>query len=84
MIAKPRAYLLPSYGEFVTTVQQLRAAQGITVTGLADAVDLNRHSLGRVLLGHAVIAAPRLWQLAHALGHDIALIPRQPTTEEAP
>lgn len=82
MIVKPRAYLLPSYDEFVTTVQQLRAAQGITVTGLADAVDLNRHNLGRFLAGRAVIAAPRLWQLAHALGHDVALIPRR--TEEQP
>lgn len=82
MTDKPPAYRTKSWPDFLQVVDHLRHQDGLTVRELSARVGGNRQHLGRQLLGQIIPLTPFAWQIARALGYDIALIPRKP--EEQP
>lgn len=84
MTDKPRAFVLRSYDEFLATVDQIRTRKGLSYRSLGDLVGTNHTHAGRWMRREVHMLAGTAWALADGLGYDIALIPRRPTTEEAP
>jgi transcriptional regulator with XRE-family HTH domain len=74
---KPRAYVVRDYNEFLQVVDRLRHGQGLNLRALSDRTGGGRQHLGNQLLGKVLPLAPFAWAIAHALGYDIALIPRK-------
>lgn len=75
---KPRAYVVRDYSQFLTTVDQIRADQGLSYRSLAALVGTNGTHAGRWMRREVHMLASTAWALADGLGYDIALIPRQP------
>jgi transcriptional regulator with XRE-family HTH domain len=78
VIAKPHAYRVATWEEFLHTVDHVRHERRLTIRELSTQLGGTHQHLGKQLLGQVVPLAPFAWQLADALGYDIALIPRQP------
>lgn len=75
---KPRAYVVRDYSQFLATVDQIRADQGLSYRSLAALVGCAHHLVSRWLRGVVHMRGDKVFGLAHGLGYDVALIPRQP------
>lgn len=64
---------------FGVALRSMQAATGITTTELATRVGCTRSHLSNLRWGGFVPSYELLIQLADALGHDLALIPREDT-----
>lgn len=78
MSDKPRAYLTRDHKEFMAVIGQARTELGLTRQAVSLQLGLSRCQAARWFKGDNLPDTPTLWDLAHALGYDIALIPRQP------
>lgn len=75
---KRRAYRIKDWPDFLQVIDHLRHQQGVTVAELATRTgSSSRQHLSKQLLGRIFPLAPFLWVLAHALGYDLALVPRE-------
>jgi transcriptional regulator with XRE-family HTH domain len=68
-------YHLRSYNHAMATLAHTRETRPITLTALARLAGCHRQEIGAWLLGDVKPVAPRLFDLAHALGCHWALIP---------
>lgn len=84
MTEKPRAYVVRDWPEFLQVVNRLRHDQDLSLRDLSGRTGSGRKHLGNQLLGKVLPLAAFAWTIAHALGYDIALIPRRPLNETAP
>jgi transcriptional regulator with XRE-family HTH domain len=68
-----------SYEELVAELAASRNNMGISQRKLARATGISQPSVCNALLGTHELRAQRLFALAHALGYDLALVPREDT-----
>jgi len=75
--AKPRAYVTRDAAEFMAIANQARIDLGLTRQAVSLSLGLDACRASRWFKGTNLPDTPTLWHLAHVLGYDIALIPRE-------
>lgn len=70
-------YVMRDYGHTIDTLRNSRESQGVSVRKAAADAGTSGASLSEWERGLHVAQAPALFDLAHALGYDLALIPRE-------
>jgi transcriptional regulator with XRE-family HTH domain len=76
---RPRPYVLRDNEHAMSTLGLIRAERGMSLRRLGSLVIATRQQVAEWLRGYHVPASQRLFDLAHALGYDLALIPREDT-----
>lgn len=66
-----------SYDDLIVTLERARDDQGLSIEALANRMDRHYTQIWRWLRGGAHPVGPNLVELAHALGYDLALVPRE-------
>lgn len=72
-------YVMRDYDQLTATLARSRESQGISQGVLAERLDVTQAAISRWLSGSRLGAANLPFDLAHALGYDLALIPREDT-----
>lgn len=71
-----RAYVMRDYQQFMATMDLIRHHRELSYRALAEKVGTGNTHVGSWMRGEVVASGTALWNLADALGYDIALIPR--------
>jgi transcriptional regulator with XRE-family HTH domain len=66
-----------NYDQVINTLAAARQSQGVSLRQLAERTDCARATLAENLRGRHRMDALTLLQAAHALGYDLALVPRE-------
>ncbi|GAA2696443.1 helix-turn-helix domain-containing protein [Actinoplanes palleronii] len=72
-----RVYRLRDYDHAIAALNANRESRQISISKLAATVKAGRTEVSLWLLGKRKPAAQRLFDLAGALGYDLALIPKE-------
>jgi transcriptional regulator with XRE-family HTH domain len=73
---QPSSYIMRDYDHALAVLREARAASGITIDGIGYQLFVDRPNVSRWLSGKMQPAARRFFELANALGLDVALVPR--------
>ena len=79
VIQRPKAYRIDSYEQFMAHLAQARDDQELTWAEIGQRAGCYLQQAHNWVNGGAECRARRLFDLAHALGYDLALIPREDT-----
>jgi transcriptional regulator with XRE-family HTH domain len=74
-------YLVAGYDDLVTGLTEKRIEKGLTMEEIARRTGWSAATVSRVLAGVRQAPGRKLFDLLHALGYDLALIPREDTCE---
>lgn len=69
-------YILRDYDDLIATLRSSWLSQGVSQREIAERIGCSRPTVRALLAGDRT-AAIRLFELADALGYDLALIPRE-------
>lgn len=72
-------YLMRDYDQALATLRDARSSGNITIDLIGYRIMVDRPNVSRWLSGKMQPAARRFFELANALGYDVALIPREPS-----
>lgn len=64
-------------------LRTIRRNAGVTGYQLGPRAGLDQSHIARLEMGYSHPSLPTLFRLAHALGYDVALVPRQTRAEAA-
>lgn len=76
--ARLGAYVMPTYSHTIAVLNAAREGNGLSQNELGRRVGWAPATVSNALTGAHEVRASRLFALAHALGYDLALIPRRP------
>lgn len=74
-------YRLRGYDHAIAVLWRSREAQGITQQALGERVGVGQPAISDALRGVTEVGGSRLFDIARALGYDLALIPRGSESE---
>jgi transcriptional regulator with XRE-family HTH domain len=75
--SKRRPYVLRDNEHAMAALDIIRVDRGMTLHDVGSAVTATRQQVAGWLRCQTVPASERLFELAHALGYDLALVPRE-------
>ncbi|GIF14807.1 helix-turn-helix domain-containing protein [Actinoplanes teichomyceticus] len=73
---KPRAYRLRDHDHALRTLNAIRRDRKVTYADIARKLGVSRQEVAKWLQGQRGVTAHRVPEIAHALGYDLALVPR--------
>ena len=73
----PKAYVVAGYEQLMAHLAHAREDQGLTFAEIGQRSGCHLQQVHNWINGGSECRARRLFKLAHALGYDLALIPRE-------
>lgn len=70
-------YVLRDHKHAMSTLNLVRDERGVSFPRMAAVVGATRQQVGEWLRCWTMPASHRLFEMAHALGYDLALVPRE-------